>query len=153
MSTFDQNGCEHSELTCAYVAQALAPSELAAAEAHISLCPDCQREVESLRPVVNQFVSWPTDVLRVRLTRCRYAWRFASRGSMTASSFRATTTTVRPVRATSASGARPAALAFLLPVPKISCFDNVNGAVMNVEIVRKKIQLSQEGIRKYIPNA
>ena len=64
MSTFHQNGCEHSEVTCAYAAQALASSEVAAAEAHIILCPDCQREVESLRPVVNQFVSWPIDVLR-----------------------------------------------------------------------------------------
>ena len=64
MSTFHQNGCEHSAVTCAYAAQALASSEVAAAEAHIILCPDCQREVESLRPVVNQFVSWPTDVLR-----------------------------------------------------------------------------------------
>ena len=58
------NDCESAELTCAYAAQALASSEVAAAEAHIILCPDCQREVESLRPVVNQFVSWPIDVLR-----------------------------------------------------------------------------------------
>ena len=64
MSTFHQNDCEHSEVTCAYAAQALASSEVAAAEAHITSCPDCQRELESLRPVVNQFVSWPTDVLR-----------------------------------------------------------------------------------------
>jgi anti-sigma factor ChrR (cupin superfamily) len=35
-----------------------------AAEAHIASCPDCQRELESLRPVVNRFISWPTDVLR-----------------------------------------------------------------------------------------
>jgi hypothetical protein len=53
-----------SELACAYAAQALPASEVAAAEAHIALCPDCQRELESLRPVVNSFVSWPTDVLR-----------------------------------------------------------------------------------------
>ena len=56
--------CESAELACAYAVQALASSEVAAAEAHITSCPDCQREVESLRPVVNQFVSWPTDVLR-----------------------------------------------------------------------------------------
>jgi hypothetical protein len=64
MSTSDRNRCEHSEVTCAYTAQALAASEVAAAEAHIASCPDCQRELESLRPVVNRFVSWPTDVLR-----------------------------------------------------------------------------------------
>src|SRR3954454_8172327 len=58
------NCCEQSEMTCAYAAQALAASEIAAAEAHIATCPDCHRELESLRPVVNRFVSWPTDVLR-----------------------------------------------------------------------------------------
>jgi anti-sigma factor ChrR (cupin superfamily) len=64
MSTFDKRRCEQSELTCAYAAQALAPSEVVAAEAHIASCPDCQRELESLHSVVNRFVSWPTDVLR-----------------------------------------------------------------------------------------
>jgi hypothetical protein len=58
------NRCERAELTCAYVLQVLPTSEVAAAEAHISSCPDCQRELESLQPVVNRFVSWPTDVLR-----------------------------------------------------------------------------------------
>jgi anti-sigma factor ChrR (cupin superfamily) len=64
MSTSRTYRCEQSEVTCAYAAQALAASELAAAEAHIASCPDCQRELESLRPVVNRFVSWPADVLR-----------------------------------------------------------------------------------------
>jgi anti-sigma factor ChrR (cupin superfamily) len=64
MSIFHRDRCEQSEVTCAYAAQALAPSEVAAAETHIASCPDCQHELESLRPVVNQFVSWPTDVLR-----------------------------------------------------------------------------------------
>src|SRR5438477_2603829 len=58
------NRCEQSEVTCAYAAQALAASEVAAAKAHIASCPECQRELESLRPVVDRFVSWPTDVLR-----------------------------------------------------------------------------------------
>src|SRR5437016_2138373 len=58
------NGCEQSEQTCAYVLQVLAPSEVAAAEAHILSCRDCQSELESLLQVVNRFVSWPTDVLR-----------------------------------------------------------------------------------------
>ena len=64
MSMSDTNPCEHSEITCAYVAQALAANEAASAEAHIASCQDCRREVESLNPVVDQFVSWPTDVLR-----------------------------------------------------------------------------------------
>ena len=64
MSALPGNRCEQSEITCAYAAQALAASELAAAEAHIASCPDCQRELASLRAVVDRFVSWPTDVLR-----------------------------------------------------------------------------------------
>jgi anti-sigma factor ChrR (cupin superfamily) len=64
MNTFQQNPCEQSEVTCAYAAQALPASEVAAAEAHIASCPDCQRELASLRPVVDRFVSWPSDVLR-----------------------------------------------------------------------------------------
>jgi anti-sigma factor ChrR (cupin superfamily) len=58
------NRCERVELACAYVLQVLCPSEVAAAEAHVASCPDCQRELESLRPMINRFVSWPTDVLR-----------------------------------------------------------------------------------------
>jgi len=56
--------CEQIETTCAYALQALPRNEVAAAEAHIASCPDCRRELESLRPVVDSFVSWPTDVLR-----------------------------------------------------------------------------------------
>jgi len=64
MSTLHRDRCQHSDVTCAYAAQALAPSEVADAEAHIASCADCQRELESLRSVVHQFVSWPSDVLR-----------------------------------------------------------------------------------------
>jgi anti-sigma factor ChrR (cupin superfamily) len=64
MSKFHKDRCEQSEVTCAYAVQALAVSEAAAAEAHIASCPDCQRELERLRPVVDRFVAWPTDVLR-----------------------------------------------------------------------------------------
>ena len=58
--------------------QALPASEIAAAEAHIAACPDCQRELESLRPVVDSFVSWPTDVLRPTTSlQARLALRIA----------------------------------------------------------------------------
>ena len=63
MSTFDKDRCEQSEVTCAYAAQALGASEAAAAEAHIASSTNCRRELESLRPVISRFVSWPTDVL------------------------------------------------------------------------------------------
>jgi anti-sigma factor ChrR (cupin superfamily) len=64
MSTSLGDRCGQSEVTCAYAAQALPASEIAAAEAHIASCPDCRRELESLRAVVDRFVAWPTDVLR-----------------------------------------------------------------------------------------
>ncbi|HEX5279073.1 MAG TPA: cupin domain-containing protein [Micropepsaceae bacterium] len=63
MSTRASDGCVQSELTCAYAARALSPAEAAAAERHIRSCAVCQREVDSLRPVLEAFVSWPTDIL------------------------------------------------------------------------------------------
>jgi anti-sigma factor ChrR (cupin superfamily) len=71
--------CEHSELTCAYAVQALAAGEMAVAEAHIAACPDCQCELESLRKLVDGFVSWPTDVLRPAASlQARLALRIAA---------------------------------------------------------------------------
>ena len=64
MNTSRTDRCEQNEMTRAYALQALPRSEVPAAEAHIALCADCQRELESLRRVVNRFISWPTDVLR-----------------------------------------------------------------------------------------
>ena len=64
MSDPNKDRCGHSEATSAYAVQALPAGEAAAAEVHIASCPDCQRELESLRPVVDRFVSWPTDLLR-----------------------------------------------------------------------------------------
>jgi hypothetical protein len=58
------NGCQRAEEACAYALQAVPASEIAAAETHMAACLDCQRELESLRSVVDRFVSWPTDLLR-----------------------------------------------------------------------------------------
>ena len=78
MNTSDKNRCEHSEVTCAYVTEALPADEAVTAEAHIASCLECQREVESLRLVVNRFVSWPTDVLRPTISlQQRVALRIA----------------------------------------------------------------------------
>src|SRR5260370_1145159 len=55
---------EHLDLVFLYVLHALPPREIAVAEAQISACADCLREMKSLRPVIASFVSWPTDVLR-----------------------------------------------------------------------------------------
>ncbi len=64
MNTSRRDRCEQSEVTCAYAAQALAPSEVAAAQAHIASCPECQQELKGLDRLVEGFVAWPTDVLR-----------------------------------------------------------------------------------------
>ena len=78
MNTLRWNRCAWSKVTCAYAAQALAASEVAAAEAHIAACLDCRRELEGLRPVVDSFVSWPTDMLRpTRSLQARLAFRIA----------------------------------------------------------------------------
>jgi anti-sigma factor ChrR (cupin superfamily) len=72
------NRCEQSEVTCAYSLQVLPASEVAAAEAHVACCPECRRELESLRPVVGSFVAWPIDVLRPTISlQARLALRIA----------------------------------------------------------------------------
>ncbi len=58
------NDCDRSDLVSAYALQALSPGALPAVEAHIASCPQCRSELEVLRPIVDEFVSWPTDVLR-----------------------------------------------------------------------------------------
>jgi anti-sigma factor ChrR (cupin superfamily) len=64
MSPVEANSCAQSEVTCAYALGALPASELPAVEAHIAGCPDCRRELDSLRSVAKRFVAWPADVLR-----------------------------------------------------------------------------------------
>ena len=54
----------HSELVFLYALQALPSSEIPGVEARVSACAECQRELETLRPLVRAFVAWPTDVLR-----------------------------------------------------------------------------------------
>jgi anti-sigma factor ChrR (cupin superfamily) len=60
----DGNPCDQSANVCAYAMQALPASEAAEVEAHIASCASCRRELAALRPIVDGFVSWPTDVLR-----------------------------------------------------------------------------------------
>jgi anti-sigma factor ChrR (cupin superfamily) len=52
------------DLVSVYALRALAPSEMSVVGAHISACSDCRQELETLRPIIDSFVSWPTDVLR-----------------------------------------------------------------------------------------
>src|SRR5258706_14248852 len=59
-----EHGQDYSELVFLYALGALPSSEMAVVEAHVSACMDCRQEMETLRPIVDAFVSWPTDVLR-----------------------------------------------------------------------------------------
>jgi hypothetical protein len=78
-SASDKHGQHHAELLSLYALQALPSSEVAAFEAHVSACADCQHELETLRPTIDSFVSWPTDVLRPSASlRERLAQRIAA---------------------------------------------------------------------------
>jgi len=63
-SPLERNPCEQAELVSAYAVQALPSRDVPAVEAHIASCEHCRREIAALRPVVDKFVAWPTDVLR-----------------------------------------------------------------------------------------
>jgi len=64
LNATDTGRCPQTETLYAYALQALSRNEHAAAQVHIGLCPNCQRELDSLGPVLNGLVSWPTDILR-----------------------------------------------------------------------------------------
>ena len=55
---------EHLDRVVLLALQALPADEIASAEAQISACEDCRREMETLRPIVSSFVGWSTDLLR-----------------------------------------------------------------------------------------
>jgi len=63
-SVSDQHGEDYAERVFLYALQALPSEEADRVGGHIAGCPECQQEMETLRPIVDSFVSWPTDVLR-----------------------------------------------------------------------------------------
>jgi len=63
-SPLDGNRCSQSAQVAAYAMQALPPDEAAAMATHVASCSQCRQELETLRPVVDTFVFWPSDVLR-----------------------------------------------------------------------------------------
>jgi anti-sigma factor ChrR (cupin superfamily) len=60
----DPHGQDYAERVFLYALQALPSSEVPLVGAHIAGCAECRQEMETLRPIVDSFVSWPTDVLR-----------------------------------------------------------------------------------------
>lgn len=63
-SRSDKHPCGQMDLVSSYALRALPASEVPLVEAHISMCPDCRKQLESLRPIIDSFTFWPTDVLR-----------------------------------------------------------------------------------------
>ena len=56
--------CDQLESVSLYALEALPSGERLTVEAHLSECAECRGELDALRPVIDAFVSWPTDVLR-----------------------------------------------------------------------------------------
>jgi anti-sigma factor ChrR (cupin superfamily) len=55
---------DHLDAVFLYALQTLPASELPVVETQISACAECRQELETLRPIIDAFVAWPTDVLR-----------------------------------------------------------------------------------------
>jgi anti-sigma factor ChrR (cupin superfamily) len=62
----DHNDCPHAERVAALAVHALPAAEAAGVEQHVRSCAACARDLERLRPVVDSFAAWPTDVVRPR---------------------------------------------------------------------------------------
>jgi anti-sigma factor ChrR (cupin superfamily) len=60
----DPHGPDDTERVFLYALRALPPSEAARVEAHVAACAECRDELETLRPIIEAFAAWPTDVLR-----------------------------------------------------------------------------------------
>ncbi|HYD58500.1 MAG TPA: cupin domain-containing protein [Burkholderiales bacterium] len=60
----DASACGQAEAVAAYVLHAVSPGDVPAIEAHLETCAHCRAELQMLRPVVDAFDAWPTDVLR-----------------------------------------------------------------------------------------
>lgn len=59
-----QHRCERADSVSLYALRALPSSEVRLLEAHLTSCPECQRELESLRPVMDALASSPGEILR-----------------------------------------------------------------------------------------
>lgn len=59
-----KHGRQHLDVIFLYALRALPQEEISVAQAQISECAECRRQFESLRPTLESFTFWPTDVLR-----------------------------------------------------------------------------------------
>ncbi len=71
--------CDQVELVSIYLLRALPEPDVPGVEAHLYGCACCQQELARLRPVLEAFAFWPTDVLRPsRSLGRRLVWRIAA---------------------------------------------------------------------------
>ena len=61
----DRKHCEHVERVTLYALHSLPPDEAAHLDAHISLCAVCQEELDQLRPMIDYFVDWTCNGMRI----------------------------------------------------------------------------------------
>ena len=59
-----QHAQDHQELLFLYILQALPSSEIPVVMGRIATCAECRQELETLRPIIGAFATWPTDALR-----------------------------------------------------------------------------------------
>jgi hypothetical protein len=64
MSSMPGKHEDYLEMAALYALQVLSASEVSVFEDHLFTCAQCGREIETLRPIIGSFASWPTDVLR-----------------------------------------------------------------------------------------
>ena len=64
MTATSKTGCERTERVAEYALRALPASERSAFEEHVNECPECRQELGAVRPIMDAFVDWPTDILR-----------------------------------------------------------------------------------------
>jgi hypothetical protein len=60
----DVHGPEHSDRVSQYAMRVLPAGEVPIAERQIGACAQCREELDALRPIVECFGGWPTDVLQ-----------------------------------------------------------------------------------------
>ena len=64
MTATSKAGCERAERVAEYALRALPASERSTFEAHVDGCAECRQQLLAVRPVIDAFVDWPTDILR-----------------------------------------------------------------------------------------
>jgi anti-sigma factor ChrR (cupin superfamily) len=56
--------CDQAELVCAYALHVLPSVDVMTVEGHLSSCPQCRQRLVRLRPIVDTFLSRPSDLLQ-----------------------------------------------------------------------------------------